>query len=98
MRMKIAPALDGSETVSPVLCCEKLLSPGNSYSSWDESPDAPKNCWLLSQRRSTEWALPSVLLRVSVTQLMWPSWSWVMVRSSVTPAETYVAQLPVVGG
>ena len=53
MRMKIVPAEGGSETVAPVACVEKLLSPGNSYSSFDESPDAPKNCSLLSQSRST---------------------------------------------
>src|SRR5215471_17087553 len=98
MRMKIAPPEDGSETESPVLCSEKLLSPGNSYSSCDESPDAPKNCWLLSHSRSIACALPSVLLNVSVIQLMCPSWSWVMVRSSVTPAETKVAQLVWLGG
>src|SRR3954468_6735317 len=98
MRRRIVPVEAGSETALPVACVEKLLSPGNSYSSWDELPDAPKNCWLLSHRRSTECALPSVLLRVSVIQLMCPSWSWVIVRSSLTPVETYVAQLPVVGG
>jgi len=72
----------------PLAPLEKLLSPGSSYSICAESPDGPKNCWLSSQRRSTEWALPSVLLKVSVIQLTWPSWSWVMVRLSVTPVET----------
>ena len=71
--MKIAPGEDGSETVAPVACVEKLLSPGNSYSSFDESPEAPKNRWLLSQSRSRECALPSVLLKTSVIQLMCPS-------------------------
>ncbi len=96
--MKIAPAEDGSETALPVAWVEKLLSPGNSYSIFEESPDGPKNCSLLSQSRSRECALLSVLLKMSVIQLMWPSWSCVMVRSSVTPVETKVAQLPAVGG
>jgi hypothetical protein len=73
MRMKIAPGEVGSEKLEPVACVAKLLSPGNSYSSFDESPDAPKNCSLLSQSRSTACAFPSVLLKTSVIQLMWPS-------------------------
>jgi hypothetical protein len=41
-----------------------------------------------------ECALPSALLNVSVIQLTCPSWSWVILRWSVTPVVTKVAQLP----
>ena len=70
MRRKIAPAEDGNETLSPVVCVENPASPGNSYSINDELPDGPKNCSFSSQTRSSECAALSVLVKLSVIQLM----------------------------
>jgi len=49
IRIRIVPGSDASgETASPTACVEKLVCPGNSYSTWAELPLGPQNRWLLS--------------------------------------------------
>ena len=70
IRIKTVPGAVGSETLSPATCVSKPVCPGNSYSSCAELPLAPQNRWLLSQSRSMECDLLSVLVNASEIQLM----------------------------